>query len=422
MKPCSPLTSAGWSVQDAARANIVAGRGVAIREFPLKRGFGFADYRLYVDGKAAGVIEAKAEGTTLTGAEPQAERYAKGLAAEIPAFYRPLPFIYQSTGIETRFTNLLDPEPRSRRVFHFHRPETMMLWLGTPVDANAPGRPSTLRKRLQELPPLDERGLWSAQARAVRNLEVSLADDRPRALVQMATGSGKTVAAITEAYRLIKFSDARRILFLVDRTTLGRQALAEFQKYVAPDSNRTFKEVYNIQHLTSNTLDPVARVVITTIQRLYSMLKGEPDLDPALEEGSQFGIGGGLVREPVPVAYNPALPVELFDAIFIDECHRSIYSLWRQVLEYFDAYLVGLTATPPKQTLGFFNQNLVMEYGHEQAVADGVNALPRSPSAIGIRPAAIRRRRPRRSRRYPVGRLAIHFPAPKTTGINVTIR
>jgi type I restriction enzyme R subunit len=171
----------------------------------------------------------------------------------------------------------------------------------------------------------------------------------------------------------VKFADAKRILFLVDRGNLGRQALSEFQKYSTPDDGRKFTELYNVQHLKSNTLDPVARVAITTIQRLYSMLKGDPDLPPELEEGSQFDTGQGLIREPVPVAYNPNLPPEYFDIIFIDECHRSIYSLWRQVLDYFDAHLIGLTATPAKQTFGFFNKNLVMEYGHEQAVADGVN-------------------------------------------------
>jgi type I restriction enzyme R subunit len=207
----------------------------------------------------------------------------------------------------------------------------------------------------------------------VSNLERSLAQDRPRALIQMATGSGKTYTAVTAIYRLIKFGGARRVVFLVDRANLGRQALKEFQQYVTPDDGRKFTELYNVQHLTSNRLDPVCRVCITTIQRLYSMLRGDPDLDPALEEGSQFDTGAGLVREAVPVAYNPALPVETFDVIFTDECHRSIYNLWRQVLEYFDAYLIGLTATPSKQTFGFFNQNLVMEYNHEQAVADGVN-------------------------------------------------
>jgi type I restriction enzyme R subunit len=376
------LTAAGWAVQDVAAVNLRAGRGVAVREFPLKPGHRFADYLLFVDGKAAGVIEAKPEGTTLTGVETQTQKYSTGVPDHIPSAIRPLPFLYESTGVETRFTNELDPESRSRRVFSFHRPEALADWLAADplwlpvregvVDPRSQ-QPSTLRSRLATLPAVDETGLWPAQLRAVQNLEVSLRQDRPRALIQMATGSGKTYTAVTAAYRLIKFGEARRVLFLVDRANLGRQALREFQQYVVPRDGRKFTELYNVQHLTSNRIDPVARVVITTIQRLYSMLKGESDLDATLEEGSQFDSGAGLVREPVPVAYNPAIPIEFFDVVFIDECHRSIYSLWRQVLEYFDAHLIGLTATPSKQTFGFFNQNLVMEYSHAQAVADGVN-------------------------------------------------
>ena len=221
--------------------------------------------------------------------------------------------------------------------------------------------------------PLHERGLWPAQIRAVRNLETSFAEDRPRALIQMATGSGKTFTAVTAIYRLVKFAEVPRVLFLVDRANLGRQALKEFQQYTTPDDGRKFTELYNVQHLASNRIDPVARVCITTIQRLYSMLRGDADLDPALEEGSQFDTMSDLVREPVPVAYNPAIPIETFGVTFTDECHRSIYNLWRQALEYFDAYIVGLTATPSKQTLGYFRQNLVMEYRHAQAVVDGVN-------------------------------------------------
>src|SRR5262249_50107427 len=227
--------------------------------------------------------------------------------------------------------------------------------------------------RLHAMPPLDQKGLWPAQFKAVANLERSLAEDRPRALIQMATGSGKTFTAVTEAFRLIKFGGARRILFLVDRSNLGRQALKEFQQYSTPDDGRKFTELYNLQHLQSNKIDPVARVVITTIQRLYSMLKGEDELDPSVEEGSQFDTAAALLRAPAPVAYNPKIPPEFFDVLFVDECHRSIYSLWRQVLEYFDSFLIGLTATPAKQTFAFFNQNLVMEYAHEQAVADKVN-------------------------------------------------
>ena len=189
----------------------------------------------------------------------------------------------------------------------------------------------------------------------------------------MATGSGKTFTAITSIYRLIKFGGARRVLFLVDRANLGRQALKEFQQYTTPDDGSKFTELYNVQRLTTNRIDPVARVCITTIQRLYSMLRGEPELNEELEEGSQYDSASDLIREPVPVVYNPDIPIETFDFVFTDECHRSIYNLWRQALEYFDAYIVGLTATPSKQTFGFFNQNLVMEYNHEQAVADGVN-------------------------------------------------
>jgi len=189
----------------------------------------------------------------------------------------------------------------------------------------------------------------------------------------MATGSGKTFTAVTSVYRLVKFGGADRVLFLVDRANLGRQALKEFQSYTTPDDGRKFTELYNVQLLTSNKIDPVAKVVITTIQRLYSMLKGETDLDPILEEGSQFVAGGRLPPEPVGVTYNAQIPVEFFDFIFIDECHRSIYTVWRQVIEYFDTFLIGLTATPNQQTFGYFRQNLVVEYNHEQAVADGVN-------------------------------------------------
>jgi type I restriction enzyme R subunit len=377
------LESAGWVLQDRDEVNILAGRGVAIREYLLKPGHGSADYLLYVDGQAVGVVEAKPAGTTLTGVERQSQKYSTGIPDFIPAPIKPLPFLYESTGVETRFTNQLDPEPRSRGVFNFHRPETLAYWMASAplttgqvraAEARATylARP-TLRASLRSMPPLNDKDLWDVQARAIQNLEQSLAADRPRALIQMATGSGKTRTAIASIYRLIKFGGAQRVVFLVDRANLGRQTYKEFQQYVTPDDGRKFTELYNVQRLTSNRIDPAARVVITTIQRLYSMLRGEEEMDVELEEGSQWESGAGLVREPVPVAYNPKYPVETFDFIFTDECHRSIYNLWRQVLEYFDAYIIGLTATPSKQTFGFFNQNLVMEYDHEHAVADGVN-------------------------------------------------
>ena len=186
----------------------------------------------------------------------------------------------------------------------------------------------------------------------------------------MATGSGKTYAAVSAVYRLIRFAGIKRVLFLVDRRNLGRQALREFQAYTPPDDNSKFTELYNVQHLASNTIDPVSQVCITTLQRFYSMLKGETDYETEAEEASAFE---NEAEQTPEVTYNPSIPIDTFDVIIVDECHRSIYGRWRQVLEYFDAFIVGLTATPYSQTLGFFDRNLVSEYRHEQAVADNVN-------------------------------------------------
>jgi type I restriction enzyme R subunit len=371
------LASAGWEVRNLSEANISASRGLAIRNFPLKSGHGFADYLLYVNGSAAGVIEAKKEGVTLTGVETQSDKYTKGLPDGLPAWRKPLPFSYQSTGVETRFTNGLDPDPRSRPVFAFHKPETLAKWLdsgGAETVADPPAdygnRKGTFLARMQHMPPLIDE-LWPPKPLAIANIERSLRENRPRALVQMATGSGKTLLAIVLTYRLLKFAGARRVLFLVDRGNLARQTYKEFQQYASPYNNFKFTEEYIVQRLTSNTLDTTARVCISTIQRLYSMLKGE-DIAEDLEEQSVEGLDS-VFKEVPPIEYNPKIPIETFDVIVTDECHRSIYHLWRQVLEYFDGYIVGLTATPNKQTFGFFNQNLVMEYGHEQAVADSVN-------------------------------------------------
>jgi type I restriction enzyme R subunit len=367
------LSAAGWQVQDMVQANLSAGPGVAVREFPLKTGHGFADYMLFVEGQAVGVLEAKKLGTTLTGVEVQAEKYAVGYPDDLPAPHRPLPFLYQSTGAETRFTNLFDPDPRSRQVFAIARPETLAAWLAS-ERAPSSERPGTLRSRLQRLPPLPTpSGLWPNQETAITNLERSLALGRPRALIQMATGSGKSLTSAAAVYRMVKFGGATRVLFLVDRGNLGRQALKEFQNYVCPDTGRLFGEVHIIQNLTSNRINPTAKVVIGTIQRLYSILRGDPDLPTGDDESSQFDRERTEVSEPPLVEYNAALPPEFFDVVFIDECHRSIYTLWRQAVEYFDAFLVGLTATPAKHTFGFFQKNLVMEYGHAEAVADGVN-------------------------------------------------
>lgn len=361
------LTECGWLVQDRAELNLYAGQGVAVREFIMASGHGRADYLLFVDGKAVGAVEAKPSGTPLAGVESQTAKYAAGLPSDLPAVVSPLPFLYESTGDETMFTDGFDPEPRSRPVVSFHRPETMARWLRQWQDDAEGG---SLRARLDRLKPVGPDGLRRIQVTAIDAIEGSMVKNHPRALAQMATGSGKTFMAANLAYRLVQTASAERVLFMVDRANLGRQTLREFQQFATPGDGRKFTDLYNVQWLTSNRIDPAARVVITTVQRLYSMLRGEAELPEDVDEMS----GSEIEPErPVEIAYNPEIPIEAFDVVIVDECHRSIYGVWRQVIEYFDAFLVGLTATPAKQTFGFFNQNLVVEYGHAEAVADGVN-------------------------------------------------
>ncbi len=364
------LIAAGWLVRDYADANPLAGVGVAVREFPLSTGF--ADYLLYVDAKVVGVIEAKREGLALVEVEGQNQRYAQGLPgqAQVATWRRdePLPFRYESTGAETRFTNRLDPEARSREVFAFHRPRTLSDWMAR---ADAEPEAPTLLAGIRALPDLDREALRPSQIEAVQGIERSLGRQHPRALVQMATGAGKTFTAVTATYRLIKHAGASRVLFLVDRNNLGEQAEGEFTNYTAPDDGRRFGDLYNVQRLAGRQVHESTNVAISTIQRLFRMLQGEdvPDAD------TEVDADGVEIEPPAPVdvVYNPAIPPETFDLIVVDECHRSIYGKWRAVLEYFDAPVVGLTATPTKQTLGFFDQNIVSEYSYERSVADGVN-------------------------------------------------
>ncbi|MGN6555157.1 MAG: type I restriction endonuclease subunit R, partial [Verrucomicrobiota bacterium] len=359
------LVASGWVVQNYTAVDFSANRGIALREVPLTTGP--CDYLLLVDRKAVGVVEAKKAGTTLSTVADQSARYASSLPDLLKhGLTGVLPFLYESTGVETYFRDERDPAPRSRRVFTFHRPETLADWAT---------EPDTLRRRLAQMPfahPLVTAGMRDCQIEAVNGLEKSLAEDRPRALIHMATGAGKTYTACAFTYRLIKYAKARRILFLVDRANLGEQARDEFHRFRTPDTDRLFTELYNVQHLTSSHIDDVCRVTVCTIQRLYSILRGE-ELAEDADELTGAELAKALGNRTRDVAYNPAVPIEKFDFIVTDECHRSIYNLGRQVLEYFDASLIGLTATPAPQTIAYFHQNRVAEYNHERAVTDGVN-------------------------------------------------
>ena len=356
------LEQAGWLIQDVKHANLSAALGVAIREYPTDTGP--ADYVLFVGKNAVGVVEAKKDdlGQNLIVTESQTERYANAVL-KWRKDNAALRFLFEATGQIIRFTDNADPAPRSREIFHFFKPETLRLWLE---------QPNTLRRRLAEqMPVLPRQNLRDCQIGAVTGLEKSLAQNKPRALVHMATGAGKTFTAITSVYRLLKFGGAKRILFLVDTRNLGKQAHQEFMAYTPPDDGRKFTELYSVQRLASPSIDPHSQVCISTIQRMYSILSGEP-IDESAEDISLNEIQQTAKQEKF-VRYNPAVPVETFDFIVIDECHRSIYNLWKQVLDYFDASLIGLTATPDKRTFGFFNENIVAEYTYEQSVVDGVN-------------------------------------------------
>lgn len=362
------LTQAGWLVQSKDKVHLSAGSGVALRETNTESGS--ADYILFVNSKAVGVIEAKPEdaGYKLLQVEEQSARYAKE-AIKIGQFTleNEKPFVYESTGTVTRFTDYRDPKPRGRNVFSFHKPETLSEWIK---------KSASLRERMLAMPALDPTGLRPAQIVAIENLEKSFKNNRPKALIQMATGAGKTFTAATFIYRLLKHVDAKRVLFLVDTKNLGEQAEQEFMTFQPNDDNRKFTELYNVQRLTSSYIASDSQVCISTIQRLYSILKGE-ELDESAElenpEENTWLKQQLSTKQAVPVEYTPKVPIEQFDFIVIDECHRSIYNLWKQVLDYFDAFLIGLTATPDKRTIGFFNENLVSDYTYEESVIDGVN-------------------------------------------------
>ena len=354
------LTACGWVIQSIKQINLNAGIGVAVKEYLTD--VGPADYVLFVDGKPCGVIEAKREeeGHRMTVHEGQGEDYANAKLKHLKN--EPLPFVYISTGEVTRFTDFTDPKPRAREVFSFHRPETLRDWIK---------RDKSLRRRLLDLPALQTDGLRDCQINAITKLETSFKENRPRALIQMATGSGKTFTAITAIYRLLKYAKAKRVLFLVDTKNLGEQAEQEFMSFVPNDDNRKFTELYSVQRLKSSYIATDSQVCISTIQRLYSILRGTELEETAEEENPNER--KYQPKEIPPIEYDSKMPIEFFDFIVIDECHRSIYNLWKQVLEYYDAYEVGLTATPDKRTIGYFDQNLVSEYSHEMAVADGVN-------------------------------------------------
>jgi len=356
------LEKAGWKIESYKTANPHVAKGVAIEYFQISKEIGEADYVLFVNGEAVGIIEAKKIGSTLLGKEPQVEKYSKGYSEGLDKIDEELPFNYISTGTQTYFTNKWDAKPRSREVFAFHKPEIFEKWIKE-------GKENNLRRNLAQNKKYENKTLWLVQVKTINNLKESLAKGNQKSLIQMATGSGKTFTAVNICEDLIKNGKSKRILFLVDRSNLGEQTQQEFENFKIPGDGRKFTDVHNVQLLSGNKVSESTQVCISTIQRMFSMIRGKKISKE--DENDERGMEAMFKGEELE--YNPKLPIEEFDFIIVDECHRSIYNLWRQVLEYFDAFLIGLTATPSKSTIGFFNNNLIMEYGHEEAVADNVN-------------------------------------------------
>lgn len=356
------LRQAGWVIQDMKRLDLAVSLGVAVREFPTSTGE--VDYALFIDGQPAGVVEAKREeaGQSITDVEMQSGRYVRSIFKWVKEEYA-IRFAYEATDKLIRFTDYKDIKYRSRTVFSFHRPETLQELLK---------QPDTIRNNMKHFPVLDETGFRKCQVNAIKNLDQSFADNKPKALVQMATGAGKTFTAITASYRLLKYGKINRILFLVDTRDLGEQAEREFLAYTPTDDPRSFSQIYGVRRLTNSYIPSDVQVCISTIQRMYSVLKGE-ELDESAEETSFAEFTTAESKAPKEVVYNEKYPPEFFDVIIVDECHRSIYNVWSQVLSYFDAFIVGLTATPDNRTFAFFNENIVSEYPREQAIVDGVN-------------------------------------------------
>ena len=348
------FADAGWKVinRDDYEPTCTA---VAIREGLLKGNLE-ADYFLFINGKAVGVLEAKREETDAFASKvcEQAALYAKSVPNIYQTYQNPLPFIFTSNGKELYFCDFREKDSNFKQILSIPTPRELVKELG-------------IEDTFAGLPTLKKKGLRDCQYEAVTELEKSFRTDQKRALMVLATGAGKTYTACLAAYRMLSYTPMRRVLFLVDRNNLGKQAENEFGTFRLTENGDAFNTIFTVNRLRSSSIPSDSNVVISTIQRLFSFLKGEDIEDSDDDDDNE-------PAEEVTLPPNPNLPHDYFDMIIIDECHRSIYGNWRKVLEYFDtARLVGLTATPIPETMAFFNNNRIVNYTLEKSILDGVN-------------------------------------------------
>ena len=345
---------AGWEVVNRDQYTPTS-TAVAIREGLLKGNLE-ADYFLFINGKAVGVLEAKREEVDVSSGivSDQVVTYAKNIPQYYQAYQRPLPLLYKSNGKIVLFKDYRDNDSDFEEINRIHTPWEIVKVLG--IDDPFAGLPTLRSKRLRD-----------CQYEAVTELEKSFRIGQNRALMVLATGAGKTYTACLTAYRMLAYTPMRRVLFLVDRNNLGKQAETEFGTFRLTDNGEAFNMIYTVNRLKSAKVPIDSNVVISTIQRLFSLLKGEEISDN--EEDEEYD-----EEQEIVLPGHPNLPHDYFDLIIIDECHRSIYGNWRKVLEYFDtARLLGLTATPVPETMAFFNNNRIVNYTLEKSILDGVN-------------------------------------------------
>ncbi|MGW2867270.1 DEAD/DEAH box helicase family protein [Kitasatospora sp. NPDC001225] len=373
------LTHAGWDVLGPdAGDDWHHSLGCVLIE-PRLPGGSRADLLLLVGGQVVGIIEYKRDGADLSTAMEQAGRLAIAVtdASPWPVWRSPLPYRYVSDGRRLLFYDTNDPETRARLVSGFHRPATLARWQR---EAEADSEAPTYRARMTALPPLQEGTQAAGQMRlpqlmAVLAVEQALAAGDRRALVQMATGTGRISTEVFAAYRQLRYAKAARILFVVDRVVMAHQLVAAFRQFALPDTGRSLADVYQAAELTSAGVPSSVSIVVATAQRLESMLAGTPELKDGSARVSAYETAEQVSQSntaPLEVTYSPALPPDSFDLIVVDDCHHQIYGRGRALLEYFDAPVVGFTATPVAPVFGFFKANLVSEYPFEQAVADGL--------------------------------------------------
>ena len=348
------FAEAGWKVINREDYEPTC-TAVAIREGLLKGNLE-ADYFLFINGKAVGVLEAKREDIDALSDKvcEQAALYAKSVPHIYQAYQKPLPFIFTSNGKELYFCDFREQEQGFKQIIAIPTPYELVKQLG-------------ISDYFAGLPTLQKKGLRDCQYEAVTELEKSFRAGQNRALMVLATGAGKTYTACLAAYRLLSYTPMRRILFLVDRNNLGKQAEGEFGTFRLTENGEAFNTIFTVNRLRSSSIPSDSNVIISTIQRLFSFLKGDTIEDNDEDDGNE-------PTEEIILPPNPNLPHDYFDLIIIDECHRSIYGNWRKVLEYFDiARLIGLTATPVPETMAFFNNNRIVNYTLEKSIVDGVN-------------------------------------------------